>query len=175
MKIAQPKNFWGGILFALIGVGFAIVARGLSFSGYILHAGYNMGVPARMGPGFFPFWLGIILVALGLVIAAMALRPAQDDEGDLAFPRFHWRPILLVLGAVVLFGVILRPAGMLIAGFVLVIVASFGSPTFRPRATVLLAVALVTFCALVFVGGLKLPIPLCPDIEAMQQFTLCRA
>ena len=55
MKIAQPKNFWGGILFALIGVGFAIVARGLSFSGYILHAGYNMGVPARMGPGFFPF------------------------------------------------------------------------------------------------------------------------
>jgi hypothetical protein len=173
MKIGQPKNFWGGVLFALIGLGFALVARGVRLSDLILHAGYNMGTPARMGPGFFPFWLGIILMGLGVVIALLSLRPGEEaDEG---FPRFHWRPILLVLGAVVLFGVVLRPAGMLLAGLLLVFVASLGSRTFRARAALVLGAGLVTFCSLVFVAGLKLPIPLCPDFEALQQFTLCRA
>jgi len=174
MKIAQPRNFWGGILFALIGVGFALVARGVRIADFTLHAGYAMGTPARMGPGFFPFWLGILLALLGIVIALVSLRRAAEGE-DVALPRFHWRPILLVLGAVVLFGLLLRPAGMLLAGFLLVFVASLGSPTFRARATVVLGAALVSFCALVFVAGLKLPIPLCPELEAMQQFTLCRA
>jgi hypothetical protein len=173
MKIGHPKNFWGGVLFALIGLGFALAARGVRVADFTLHAGYNMGTPARMGPGFFPFWLGVILMALGIAIALMSLRRGADE--DASFPRFHWRPILLVLGAVVLFGVVLRPAGMLIAGFLLVIVASLGSRTFRARAAVVLGAGLVTFCALVFVGGLKLPIPLCPDLEAMRQFTLCRA
>jgi len=174
MKIEQPRNFWGGILFALIGLGFALVARGMRVGDLVVHAGYAMGTPARMGPGFFPFWLGIILAALGTIIALMSLR-RDAEAGDVSFPRFHWRPILLVLGAVVLFGIVLRPAGMLVAGFLLVFVARLGSQTFRARATIVLGAGLVTFCALVFVAGLKLPIPLCPDFEAMQQFTLCRA
>jgi hypothetical protein len=173
MKIGHPKNFWGGVLFALIGLGFAFIARGIRLADLTLHAGYDMGTPARMGPGFFPFWLGIILMVLGVVIAALSLRPSRDT--DVAFPRFHWRPILWVLGAVVLFGVILRPAGMLAAGFLLVFIASLGSQSFRPVATLVLGTALVSFCALVFVGGLKLPIPLCPDLAALQQLTLCRA
>jgi hypothetical protein len=173
MRIGHPKNFWGGVLFALIGLGFALVARGIRIADIVLHGGYEMGVPARMGPGFFPFWLGIILMALGVAIALASLR--ADGGDDAAFPRFHWRPILWVLGAVVLFGVVLRPAGMLVAGFLLVFMASLGSRTFRARATAALGVGLVMFCALVFVAGLKLPIPLCPDVAALQRYPLCRA
>lgn len=172
MKIAHPKNFWGGVVFALTGLAFALLARGLRFGDTILLAGHDMGTPARMGPGFFPFWLGVILLVLGVVIAVLALRRGGADG---AFPRFHWRPILWVLGAVLLFGLLLKPAGVLVAGFLLVFIASLGSSTFRAGATAALGVGLVAFCALVFVGGLKLPIPLCPDVVALQQFVLCRA
>ena len=167
MKIGHSRNFWGGVLFIALGGLFALIARGLKLGDSVLLAGYTMGTPARMGPGFFPFWLGLILMALGAAIALASLRRSQGGE-DASFPRFHWRPILLVLGAVVLFGLVLRPAGMLVAGFLLVFIASLGSRTFRARATVVLGAGLVTFCALVFVGGLKLPIPLCPPIEALQ-------
>ena len=74
-----------------------------------------------------------------------------------------------MLGAVVLFGVILKYTGMLVAGFVLVVVASIGNPEgVKWKSTIFLAISLVVVCAMVFVWGLKLPIPLCPDIESLQ-------
>ena len=167
MKIGHPKDFWSGIMFLAIGAVFALVAKGLKFGDSILIAGYAMGTPARMGPAFFPFWLGMILAALGITIAVMGYRSKGGPEA--AFPKFHWIPILYVLGSVVLFGLILKPVGMLISGIVLVFISSYGNPEkVSVRATAILAVSLVVFCALVFVGGLKLPIPLCPDVEAIQ-------
>jgi drug/metabolite transporter (DMT)-like permease len=64
---------------------------------------------------------------------------------------------------------------MLLAGIVLIVGAGFGSHSFNLRKSLMLAVFLVIFCALVFVFGLKLPIPLCPDVDALQGFALCRA
>jgi hypothetical protein len=167
MKIGHPKDFWSGMMFVAIGLAFALVAKGLKLGDSVLIQGYAMGTPARMGPAFFPFWLGAILAFFGLVIAVQGFRK-QGGE-DAAFPRFHWIPILYVLGAVVLFGIILKHVGMLIAGIILVFIASYGNPEkVSVRATAFLAVGLVTFCALVFVWGLKLPIPLCPAVEAIQ-------
>ena len=167
MKIGHPKDFWSGIMFAVIGLAFALVAKGVKFGETVLIAGYAMGTPARMGPAFFPFWLGVILVLLGIVIAVVGYR--TQGGADAVFPKFHWIPILYVLGATVLFGIILKPVGMLLAGIVLVFIASYGNPEkVSFKATAVLAVGLVIFCALVFVWGLKLPIPLCPDVEAIQ-------
>jgi hypothetical protein len=173
MKIGHPKNFWGGVIFAAIGLMFAMIARGLSFGDTVLLAGYTMGTPARMGPGFFPFWLGVILIGMGALISLVAIRTEGGDEGRLE--RFHWKELFFVLGAIVLFGVLLKPIGMLLSGIVLIVGAGFGSHSFNLRKSLLLAVFLVVFSALVFVVGLKLPIPLCPDIEALQGFTVCRA
>lgn len=154
-------------MFFAIGALFAAVAKGLKIGDSVLIAGYAMGTPARMGPAFFPFWLGLILMGLGLVIAIIGMRTEGGVEAR--FPRFHWRPIMFILGSVIMFGVILKAVGMIIAGILLVFVASAGNPEgFRFRTTLFLAVGLVTFCALVFVGGLKLPIPLCPAVEAIQ-------
>ena len=167
MKIGHPKDFWSGVMFFVIGALFALVAKGLKLGDSVLIAGYAMGTPARMGPAFFPFWLGVILMALGLIIAIIGMRTEGGEEAR--FPRFHWRPILFILGAVILFGVILKTVGMLVAGMLLVFVASMGNPhDFRVRPTIFLGLGLVIFCALVFVWGLRLPIPLCPDIEALQ-------
>jgi hypothetical protein len=174
MKIGHPKNFWGGVLFAAIGLLFSVIARGIPIGDPPLLSGYAMGTPARMGPGFFPFYLGMILFALGLLIAFTGLR--GEGGPDSAFPKYHWRPILYVLGAVIMFGLILKPTGMLISGFLLVIVASMGNPEkFHTRDVLLLGLGLVIFCAMVFVWGLKLPIPLCPDIESLQSaIKMCR-
>jgi len=174
MKIGHPKDFWGGVLFAAIGLLFLVIAKGVKLGDTVLLAGYAMGTPARMGPAFFPFWLGIILFVIGLIVAIQGMR--EKGGPDAAFPKFHWRPILFVLGAVVLFGLILKAVGMLAAGLALVVIASAGSHDFRLKQSVVLGLLLVVFCALVFVWGLKLPIPLCPDIESLQSSVgFCRA
>ena len=167
MKIGHPKNFWGGVLFTAIGLLFTVIAKGIRFGDTVLLAGYAMGTPARMGPAFFPFWLGLILMSLGIVIAVLGLREKGGPGSE--FPTYHWRPILFILGSVVMFGLILKAVGMLIAGFLVVLVSSMGNPEkFHTRDVILLGIGLVIFCAMVFVWGLKLPIPLCPDIEALQ-------
>jgi hypothetical protein len=174
MKIGHQKNFYGGLLFAAIGLLFLVIAKGIRFGDTVLLAGYAMGTPARMGPAFFPFWLGLILLSLGVLIAIMGLR--EQGGPDSRFPTYHWRPIFFVLGSVVMFGLILKAVGMLIAGFLVVLVSSMGNPEkFHTRDVIFLGIGLVVFCALVFVWGLKLPIPLCPDVEAIQSsIPFCR-
>ena len=66
MKIGNPTDFWSGVMFASVGAVFAIVAFGVKLGDNVLLAGYAMGTPARMGPGFFPFWLGVMLIAIGV-------------------------------------------------------------------------------------------------------------
>ena len=167
MKIGHPKDFWSGVMFFAFGAVFALVAKGLKLGDNVLIAGYAMGTPARMGPAFFPFWLGVILMGLGLIIAVLGFR--KEGGAEARFPRFHWRPILFILGSVILFGIILKPFGMLLSGIILVFIASMGNPyDFRVRPTIFLGLGLVIFCALVFAWGLKLPIPLCPAYEPLQ-------
>ena len=174
MKIGHPKDFWSGMMFVAVGLLFALVAKGVKLGDTVLIAGYAMGTPARMGPAFFPFWLGVIMIVIGVAIAFIGIRTEGGEEAR--FPRFHWRPILFILGSVVLFGIILKAVGMLIAGMILVFVSSMGNAEgFRVRPTIFLGIGLVTFCALVFVYGLKLPIPLCPDVEAIRSaIQMCR-
>jgi hypothetical protein len=170
MKIGHHKDFWGGVLFAVIGLIFAVIARGVPGLSFL--PGYSMGTPARMGPGFFPFYLGALLFLIGLGIAINGVR-GKEAEGS-TVDRFHWRPIFFVLFFVVMFGILLKVIGMLAAGLMLVIGASLGSHEFKLKPVLILGVVLVIFCAFVFVGGLKLPIPLCPDIESLQQIKICR-
>ena len=171
MKIGHSRNFWGGMMFIVIGLLFAVIARGIPGVSFL--PGYSMGTPARMGPGFFPFYLGVLLLLLGALITFTGLRVHEGDPGKVE--KFHWKPIGCVLASIVVFGLLLKITGMLLAGILLVVGASFGSHEFKLRPVLILAVCLVIFCAFVFVVGLKLPIPLCPDLESLQEFAVCRA
>jgi hypothetical protein len=101
MKIGHPKDFWGGVLFAVIGLLFAVIAFGIKPLGI---PGYAMGVPARMGPAFFPFYLGMLLFILGVIIAIGGFRhegpadtfPQVPLEAD---PLRAWRRRVLRSGA----------------------------------------------------------------------------
>ena len=158
--IKNPRDFWAGVMFLGVGAMFA----GIAFT-------YKLGTAARMGPGFFPFFLGLILAALGVAIAVTALRPKNAGP---AIDKFHWGPLFWVLGSIMLFGVMLKLTGVLFAGLALVIGSSLGSGEFKKREIIWLAVGLSAFCAAAFVGGLKLPIPMCPGFEFFEQFALCR-
>jgi hypothetical protein len=148
MQIRHQKDFWSGVMFLVIGLGFVGFAQD-----------YDMGTAQRMGPGFFPTALGGLLAILGLVVSIVALR---NDEPGGEIERFHFGPLLIVLGAVALFGLLLRPAGLVTALLVLIGVSAYASHEFRLREIVPLAAFLVLLVLAVFVWGLGLVIPIWP-------------
>jgi hypothetical protein len=158
--VKSPRDFWSGVMFAGVGATFA----GIAYN-------YKLGTAARMGPGFFPFFLGLILLGIGIAVIVVSLRGASRGS---AVDKFHWGPLFWVLGSICLFGVMLKLTGVLFAGVALVLGSSFGSGEFRMKEIVWLSIGLSVFCAAVFVGGLKLPIPMCPGFEYFEQFALCR-
>ena len=153
MRIGNPKDFWSGVMF--LGVGLAFV---------VLSQDYQMGTAQRMGPGYFPTLLGGLLATLGLVIAIQGLRAAATADGEI--DRFHFGPLLVVLGAVALFGALLRPAGLFVALLVLIGVSAYASHEFRLREVIPLAALLVVLVLAVFIWGLGLVIPLWPVFVA---------
>ncbi|MFX7878874.1 tripartite tricarboxylate transporter TctB family protein, partial [Acinetobacter baumannii] len=69
MRIRKQTDFFSGLMFIAVGLGFSLVARG-----------YTMGTAARMGPGYCPFWLGIVLALLGAVVAISAMSPKGESD-----------------------------------------------------------------------------------------------
>ena len=152
MRIRHQKDFWSGVMFLVIGLAFVGFAQD-----------YDMGTAQRMGPGYFPTVLGGLLAILGLVISIAALRN-EAPGGEIE--RFHFGPLLIVLGAVALFGLLLRPAGLVAALLVLIGVSAYASHEFRLREIVPLAAFLVLLVLAVFVWGLGLVIPIWPAFMA---------
>jgi hypothetical protein len=152
MHIRNQKDFWSGLMFATFG---------LFFSGFGTR--YTFGSGARMGPGYFPTVLGLLLIALGAAIALAALSPKAEEHH---VATFDWRTILLVLGSVVLFGVLLNRAGLVIALIAVVMVSSYASHEFGWKATLINTVVLVALCLAVFVYALSLQFPIWPTMFA---------
>lgn len=144
--IRHPKDFWAGVLFIAFG-GAAIV----------IALDYAMGTAGRMGPGYFPRWLGGILVALGALLVLRSLR-LQGDR--IAFPTF--RPVFVVLGSILLFGLTVTKLGLVIATILLVVVSSAASHEWRWKESVVAALALAIFVVIAFHYGLQLQLPTWP-------------
>ena len=148
MKIRDQKNFWSGLMFIAFGLFFAVWAQQ-----------YDMGTAARMGPAFFPTILGGLMFLLGAIVLIEGLAVEQPDG---KIEPFNFKALILVLGAVVAFGLLLRPAGLFIALFVLIGVSGFGSHEFKLRDILLLSVGLSLLVYGVFIYGLSMTIPVWP-------------
>ena len=149
LKIRNQKDFWSGVMF---------VAFGLFFIGFAQQ--YDMGSAARMGPAFFPTVLGGLLLLLGVVVALEGMA-IEGHDGNIE--PFNFRALGLVLGAVVAFGLLLRPAGLIVALFVLIIVSSFGGHEFKLRDVLLLSIGMALLVFGVFIYGLNMTIPVWPE------------
>lgn len=135
-------------MYMVIGLFFAIVARQ-----------YQYGTAAKMGPGYFPFWLGMLMAALGLLVLLRSLSAKAPIE---SIPKFNWKIIGLITGSIVLYGVLLPKMGFIVAVFVLVMMASSASREFNWKVSIINALVLIGFTYSVFVLGLKLQFPLLP-------------
>jgi hypothetical protein len=120
---------------------------------------YPMGTAAKMGPGYFPFWIGVLLTIIGLIVLLGSLRAKALIE---KIPSFNWKIIGLITGSVVAYGVLLPIMGFAVAIIVLVFMSAIASHEFSWKGTLVNAIALAVSTYLVFVLGLKLQFPLLP-------------
>jgi hypothetical protein len=142
--VRDPKDFWSGAIFLGVGLGAVVFARE-----------HSMGTATRMGPAYFPTVLGALLALIGLILAVRSLVMAGER-----IDRPALRMLALVLGANVLFGLLLRQFGLAISLLALVMVSGCASQRFTWGASLGLAIGLAAFSVLVFVKVLGLPIPL---------------
>ncbi|KPV00149.1 hypothetical protein APR50_00215 [Variovorax paradoxus] len=157
MKIKSQKDFLSGIMFICVGAAFAIGATN-----------YTIGSGARMGPGYFPLVLGILLAIGGAVVLAGSLR--FGAAGGEPVGRIAWKPLLLIIGANLVFGVLLGglptwgvPAmGLIAAIYALVAVASVAGPRFSMRTALILGTILAIGSYLTFIVGLSLQFQVWP-------------
>jgi hypothetical protein len=144
--VRSPKDLVAGLLFIAAGIAAIAIA-----------ANYTLGTAARMGPGYFPRVLGMLLIVLGAILAARSLRLTGPP-----LPGWKWRPVLVTLGSVVIFGLIVNHAGLVVSTILLIVMASAASHEFRPREAVISGIALAALAVGVFVIGLKLQIGIWP-------------
>lgn len=142
--VRHPKNFWIGIIFMFFGL--AAVYLGWEL---------EMGTAGRMGPAYFPVALGWLLALVGLVGVVRSFIGHGESVG-----RIHVKDIVIILGAVLLFGFLMRGAGLAPAAFVLIMLSAWASPKFKLVPTLLLAVGLTAFAVGLFVKLLNLPMPI---------------
>ena len=146
MHIRAPKDFWSGVMFIAFAATALLAARG-----------YSLGAAGKMGPGYFPVMLGSVLAFIGLILVARSF--VIDGE---AITRIQILPLAIIAVAVILFGVLLQPLGLVLSLALVTVVSAFASRESKPLEVAALTCVLAAFAAGVFVYGLRLPLPLWP-------------
>jgi hypothetical protein len=161
VKIKSQKDFFSGLLFTVVGAAFAYGATS-----------YSIGTGARMGPGYFPLLLGVILAVIGAFILFKSLvveTPSGDPVGAWAF-----KPLIFIILGNLLFGVLLGgfpsiklPAmGLIVAIYGTTLVVSMAGDKFRLSEVLGLATVLAIMSYLAFIVLLKLQFPVWPTFIA---------
>ncbi|WP_244600804.1 tripartite tricarboxylate transporter TctB family protein [Agrobacterium sp. LAD9] len=143
--IEKPRDLVAGMVIFALGAGFFLSSQSLAF-----------GTAIRMGPGYFPTILSVLLMLLGIGITLLALRHPYNGN---AFGKVAWRGVLLVLGSTILFGLTIRGLGIAPTVAIIILISASASHYARVRTALPLAICLAAFCCLVFIKGLGLPLP----------------
>ncbi len=148
LRVRNWKDLYSGLIFIFFGASFFMVARN-----------YPMGTALRMGPSYFPTILGGLLAILGVIIALRSLAVTGEPISPIGF-----RPLLLILAAVLLYGFLLDRFGLIAATVALIFVSALAGHEFRFKEVLILTVILVALSVGAFVYGLGLPFPLWPRV-----------
>ncbi len=157
MKIKSQKDFFSGLMFMGVGVAFAWGA-----------SNYTIGNGARMGPGYFPLALGVLLAVLGGIITFKALV-VETFDGD-KVGAFAWKPLVFIILANLVFGAMIGglpkfgiPAmGLIVGIYALTFIASLAGDGFKFTEVIVLATILAVMSYLAFIVLLKLQFPVWP-------------
>lgn len=158
MRIKSQKDFWAGLMFMASGIAFAWGATN-----------YTIGEGSRMGPGYFPLMLGILLALIGLFVVFEALVVETEDGEKIG--KWAWKPLFFIISANVIFGICLGglprigiPAmGLIVGIYALTFVAALAGEEFKVKEVVVLATALAILSYVAFIVLLKLQFPVWPS------------
>jgi uncharacterized membrane protein YhdT len=153
-KSNLKRDYYAGGLMLLLGVGAAVTG-----------SGYKFGSLARMGPGFMPVMLGIVLAFLGILIAATALGSSEPDDKKFLPDNPQWFGWLCILGGPILFIILGQYAGMIPAVFACVFVCALGDKTATYKSSAILAAGVTLFGVLLFHYVLSIPFPLLRGVD----------
>lgn len=161
MAIKSQADFFSGVMFMAVGATFAVGSTN-----------YTIGDGARMGPGYFPLMLGVLLALIGAVISLQGMVVETADGGRIG--RWAWKPLAFVLGANLAFGVLLGglpsiglpPMGLIVAIYALTFIANLAGDHFSVKSSLVLATILAVGSYLAFVVALKLQFPVWPTFIA---------
>jgi hypothetical protein len=143
LKIQSREDFYSGLMF----IGFGIIA-------VVVARNYPMGSAMRMGPGYFPTYLGALLIFLGSIVTFLSLRvPGEGIQG------WAWRPLLGLMAAFGLFGLLMEEikAGFVISLVAVILVSTLAGREFKPIEAIVLTAGLVAGAVGLFIYGLGLP------------------
>jgi hypothetical protein len=154
---ASMRPSWGGVMLRVrspqdLGAGMVLILIGAA--GLIFGQDLRIGTAARMGPGYFPLILSILIGLLGLIIGARGFTidgPPVD--------KFHLRPIFFILLAIVASGYLMNLVGLALTAIIVTLLAAYARPQVDLRETLLLGAGLALFTVLVFVYALGQPLP----------------
>jgi Tripartite tricarboxylate transporter TctB family len=157
MNIKSQRDFFSGLMFTCVGVAFAWGA-----------STYTIGNGARMGPGYFPLMLGILLAVLGSVITFKALVVETIDGEKVG--SFAWKPLTFIILSNLVFGacigglpsVGLPPMGLILGIVALTFISALAGEEFNFKEVTILSVILALMSYLAFVVLLKLQFPVWP-------------
>jgi hypothetical protein len=157
VNIKSQKDFFAGLFYTIAGSAFAIGATN-----------YTVGTGARMGPGYFPLLLGVLLALIGAFVIFKSLT-VETQSGDLIGP-WAWKPLVFIIAGNVLFGVLLAglpslgvPAmGLIVAIFGTTLLVSLAGDTYKIKEVLILATILSIGSYGAFVMLLKLQFPVWP-------------
>ncbi len=148
-RFKLKRDYYAGGLMLLLGVGAAVVG-----------SDYKFGSLARMGPGFMPVVLGIVLAFLGVLIAATALASSEPDDAKFLPANPQWFGWLCIIGGPILFIILGEYAGMIPAVFACVFVCALGDKTATYKSSFYLAAGVTVFGVVLFHYLLSIPFPL---------------
>jgi hypothetical protein len=158
VKIKSQRDFFAGLMFTVVGIAFAWGATT-----------YSVGTGARMGPGYFPLMLGILLAVLGVIVIFTALTIETVDGEPVG--KMAWRPLTFIIGSNIVFGILLGglpnlgiPAmGLIAAIYALTFIASLAGSQFHFKEVLILATVLAIGSYVAFVWMLKLQFQVWPS------------
>ncbi len=144
--IRGAQDFYAGVMFIAFGAAALYFERGLP-----------MGSAMRMGPGFFPIWLGRILMVLGLLVLVRGLIVRGPEVG-----RFAIAAAFLILSSVALFAYSVERAGIVVAVALVTVLSALPSGQFRWHEVLILTLVMIGLAVGLFTYGLGLPFPIFP-------------
>lgn len=144
--VRNPKDFLAGLLFMAFGLAALVISQP-----------YPVGTASRMGPGYFPRLLGILLIVLGAVLSLRGFRATASKQ-----PTWQWRPLTIVLAAVAFFSFAAPWLGLVVTAALLVVIASLARGELRWKEALASGVIQGLAAAAVFVYGLGIPLRMWP-------------